>query len=132
MGYICHNAIVVTGWNEHVDRAWSHAHALLSEANEGIDGLPMSILSPVSETAVNGQKSFAIWPDGSKEGWGTSDAGDHLRDEFIAYLEGTTDLWVAWCEVRFGDEADMNGMLRCSGAPPSDLSHFGSTAELDR
>lgn len=129
MGYICHNAIVVTGSADHVERAWHHAHAMLSDLQDGFDPLPMGMLSPLGETVVNGTKSFSIWPDGSKEGWSTSDEGDAFRQDFIDYLDGAHDLYVAWCEVRFGDEADMNGMLRCSGEPPRDVTHFGRSQD---
>ena len=115
MGYMCHNAIIVTGTEVNVEKAYERVARIVNEHDERFDGVSAAVLSPLGRTVTNGYRSFAIFPDGSKEGWGTSDDGDDLRDEVIDALD---DLWVEWCEVRFGDEADMNGMTRCSGEPP--------------
>lgn len=100
MGYIAHNAIVVTSWN---DETIEKAHAKATELRCSVSNI---VASP-----VNGYKSFLIAPDGSKEGWGDSDVGDAQRKAWIAwskdlrYEDGSSSLH--WCEVRFGsDDAD--------------------------
>lgn len=75
MGLMQHHAIIVTGREEHVSLA--HTYAC------GLDAL----VSPVSATGVNGTQSFAIWPDGSKEGWRESDGGDDARASMVSFLE---------------------------------------------
>ena len=95
MGLMQHHAIIITGREEHVSLA--HVYA------SGLDAL----VSPVSATGVNGIRSFALWPDGSKEGWQDSDDGDTARDSMVAFLEslryedGSSPL--EWVEVTFGD-----------------------------
>ena len=115
MGYICHNAIIVTGGEIQAEKAYERVARIVNDHDERVGGVGAAVLSPLSRTVINGYRSFAIFPDGGKEGWDISDDGDDLRDEVIDALD---DLWVDWCEVRFGDEADMNGMTRCSGEPP--------------
>jgi hypothetical protein len=77
MGYIKHHAIVVTSWN---DALIVEAHAKAVEY--------CRLVTPLSETGVNGYRSFLIAPDGSKEGWGDSDLGDAEREAFIRWAEG--------------------------------------------
>ncbi|MDD7813722.1 hypothetical protein PP713_14220 [Mycobacterium sp. CSUR Q5927] len=96
MGYMCHHAIVVTSWNEELIE---EAHSRAFES-----GAAVSNIVPGS---ANEYYSFLVAPDGSKEGWDESDAGDRRRDELIAWLDeqryedGSTSL--AWVEVQFGD-----------------------------
>lgn len=98
MGYIRHDAIVVT--------AYRKDHAIAARATAFEFGLAVSDLV---ESPMNGYVSFLIAPDGSKEGWKDSDDGDAKRT-----------LWLAWADraqrneigpffqmvhVRYGDDA---------------------------
>lgn len=100
MGYIRHNAIIVTSWKkEAIDEA-------ISKAVE----LDMTVIGP-SDKVTNGYKSIMICPDGSKEGWRESDIGDERRSLYRQWLDsqkyddGSTNL--DWVEVVYsGDDKD--------------------------
>ena len=95
MGYVKHHAIVVTSWNDKLIEA---AHAKAVEFCVSVTNL--------TAPATNGQRSFLVAPDGSKEGWLESDHGDATRDLFVRWLDdqryddGSTSL--SWAEVVLG------------------------------
>lgn len=98
MGVIAHHTIIVTGcYGDWLARAHAQALDLFDEDQ----------VSPVSKAVTNGYQSFAVFPDGSKEGWAESDYGDEERGEFVAWLErqkysdGSSPL--AWVEVNYGE-----------------------------
>jgi len=91
MGYIAHHAMVITGWD---DDTTERAHSFCTEL-----GLKPG---PITEVQVNLYRSFFVPPDGSKEGWETSDERDEARREFRRYLRATRGL--DWAEVRFGGD----------------------------
>jgi hypothetical protein len=83
MGTLKEHAIIVTGYyGDHIDEA--HAKATYHRLDDRGD------------------------PDGSKEGWDTSDEGDNARDEMVqwlraqAYNDGSSPF--SWVEVQYGDE----------------------------
>lgn len=99
MGYMRHHAIVVTSsLPDQIEAAHAFAVAL------GV------AVSPLIKSPVNGCQSFLVAPDGSKEGWAESEAGDDRRDKFICWLDeqrygdGSTSL--AWVAVQYGDDED--------------------------
>lgn len=65
---------------------------------------------PHSPTVTNGIRTLFIYPDGSKEGWETSNEGDEKRDEFKYWLKtyrtpgefGYNPF--DWVEVQYGDD----------------------------
>ena len=75
MGYIRHDAIVVTSWS-----AGAIAHAAAMALKLGLE-----VLGP-SDEATNGYRTMLVCPDCSKEGWDESDACDANREAFLAYL----------------------------------------------
>lgn len=99
MGYERHHAIIVTdrGYGDFIQRAHREAMKIF-----------MGRVSGIIPSAINGNKSFFVAPDGSKEGWAVSDRGDADRAEFKAFLrsfeypDGSTRL--AWVEVQYGDD----------------------------
>jgi hypothetical protein len=99
MGVMNHNAVIVTTWSD--DRA----NKLQTWIDEQSDRDRELIVRAGSW--VNGHHSFAVLPDGSKEGWTDSDEGDALRDRFIErlsqddYDDGSSP-W-DWVEVGFGE-----------------------------
>jgi len=105
MGYIRHDAIVVTGWNLlRVEAAISNAKAL---------GLPVS--NPV-EGLINEEWSFLIAPDGSKEGWDTSEKADEARNEFKKWLIDSQAPWLHFAHVSFGgDEPQLAYLVDFNG-----------------
>jgi hypothetical protein len=92
MGYIRHHAIVVTSWKKE----------LLEEAHAKAVELGMSV-SDVTAEVTNGYRSFFVAPDGSKEGWGTSDRGDENRTALIEWFKDKAG-YLDWVEVSYGGD----------------------------
>lgn len=95
MGYIRHNAIVVTSWDTDILRA----------AAERATELDLEVLGP-SKPAINHYASLLICPDGSKEGWDASTEFDKRRDQFEAWLRSRRceddSSHFEWVEVAYG------------------------------
>ena len=91
MGYFKHDAIVVIGYDVNVDKARDKAIEL---------NLPCS---EIVKSKTNGFYSFLIAPDGSKEGWGTSNEMDEARNKWKEYASN-----LDWAHIRFGgDDSDL-------------------------
>lgn len=101
MGYFAHHAVLV------FDPTGSD---LLANRVEGLRralelGWSQTIIGPVG-TMANGGHTYAMLPDGSKEGWETSDEGDAIRERFIALCK---DYDAEVAVVRFGgDEPELS------------------------
>lgn len=97
MGYMRHNAIVVTSWNTDAIEA-----AACRARNIGL-----TVIGPSSEL-TNGYRSLLVCPDGSKEGWSDSDQGDERRAELRnwmnaqRYEDGSSSL--EWVEIAYGSD----------------------------
>lgn len=119
MGYMRHHAIVVTSWKGE----------LLKRAHKAAVELGMSV-SGITDEVTNGYRSFLIAPDGSKEGWTTSDNGDAQRAQLLDWLDAqrydddSTPL--EWVVVQFGDD-DLNTRIVID----SDQRRRDSSAEAD-
>lgn len=101
MGYIRHDAIVATSWNEdHLRKARTKAEELGLEVSELVAG------------RMNGQQAFLIAPDGSKEGWQDSDDGDAQREAWKSWMRAQEEMWVDWAHVNFGGDDDDYSTLR--------------------
>lgn len=120
MGYLRQHAIVVTGhYGDHIDRAHAKALELFAPDVIHLFGQPdTAMVTPILTSPVNNSRSFAILPDGSKEGWGTSDNGDSARNQFVAWLraqaydDGSNPL--AYAEVQYGDDNRESKLVRSS------------------
>lgn len=101
MGYIRHDTIVATSWNrEMLSKAHSKAKEIGLEISEIVDG------------RMNGQCSFLIAPDGSKEGWRDSDEADAQRQEWKEWIKQQYEtLWVDWEHVSFGGDDPQDAHL---------------------
>lgn len=105
MGTIHHNAIVVVA-SDHDDRATKVREAVLEVAGQmPQDDTPWTtdwtqLVSPLCPALTNGYVSFFIAPDGSKEWWDTSDAGDEFREKVRAVLD---EHGARYVEVGFGE-----------------------------
>lgn len=118
MGYMCHHAIIVTSWEpERIERAREVA----------LDTFPHSMVSSLSGKMMNYVHSFAIFPDGSKEGWEESNLGDSRRVTFIEWLDGQRhedgSSKLDWVEVQFADDDGETKTTR-------DSDHAGGAKEL--
>jgi hypothetical protein len=115
VGYERHNAVIVTV-HGYVFRGQSDfpppdveafRQALLPEWR------PL-VIGPV-RSAFEDYVSFVFLPDGSKEGWPESEAGDRYRQQFtdlftFAYEDGSTPFDVLVIDARFGgDEPGAGG-----------------------
>jgi hypothetical protein len=60
----------------------------------------------IAETKLNGYSTFAVVPDGPKEGWTESQLGDERRTQIVEYLDtfkfsdGSSP--ISWVEVQYG------------------------------
>ena len=97
MGYIVNHSIVVTSWCDDV-LAEARAFAVATGAH----------VSEVVPAQVNGGGSFLVAPDGSKEGWAESAAGDKQREALKGFLrskqheDGSSSL--KWYEVEWPED----------------------------
>jgi hypothetical protein len=118
MGYMRHHAIVVTGPGStdyaKSDMATVRKH-IWSLVNQFEATIAVTELTPNS---INAYTSFLVAPDGSKEGWEESEAGDRARDAIITYLnslrypDGSTS--IDFVEVQFGDDEKETKVIRHS------------------
>lgn len=97
MGTISHDALIIS---THGD-AEAIRERILGIAREhwelGSDF--EALVSPVIGPVVNGYTFIFVAPDGSKEWWGTSDAGDRFRQAVIDSLDSHQRV----IQVRWGD-----------------------------
>lgn len=89
MGFIRHRAIVATCDRYTADEIYEHVKSMDKEV---LIGKPQ----------VNGYVTVCITPDGSKEGFETSDRCDKERDVIVAFLN---DLGVCFVEVSYGGDS---------------------------
>lgn len=101
MGYIKHNTIVVTTYKDDI----INYH---NKANEIFDN---KLVSNIVHGLTNGQSSFFIAPDGSKEGWETSNNCDKLREKFLDYLN-FNNVRPNYIEIIFGGDDDYETIVR--------------------
>lgn len=103
MGWIKHNAIIVTGWDAYgTDYSDDRRKKNITSIHKSVvDTIGKEWVSELSPEYVNGYRSFCVFPDGSKEGWEASDKGDSRRDSVVQILTeiGYTD----WVEVEYGE-----------------------------
>lgn len=92
MGTISHNAIIVT------DNSLEWLAKAAAKARE----LGAIVLGP-SEPGTNNYRTLVLCPDGSKEGWETSDAGNRCRDAFVEWLRLQREEYPEWVEVCYGE-----------------------------
>ena len=98
MGYDRHHAIVVTAFREE-DIVAAHAKALATFHEYQV--------SPIQKAPVNDWWTFFVGPDGSKEGWSDSDAGDEARANFVSWIAAryeTGGFYADWAELQYGDD----------------------------
>lgn len=111
MGYKRHHAILVTTWDkEKATLAHQKAQEIFGD-----------LVSELSKPVTNSFRSFVVFPDGSNEGWETSDKGDENRANFKtwldqqAYEDGSTSYDWIWFEIQYGDDDDENKVIADSG-----------------
>lgn len=119
MGYMCHHAVLVTSWDRKLtELARNKAIELAPEGEPWSPNVDFKdLVSPIVGSVVNGYSSFFIAPDGSKEGWETSDQGDAWRAAFTKWCDGQryddNSSSLTWALVQFGDENGDDKILDC-------------------
>ena len=102
MGTINHNAILATTWDD------KRYRAMLKWVRKNVsEDQNFLVVSKNPRITLNGYKTIVLIPDGSKEGWDTSDEADELRQRFIERLtsdnyEDGSSSW-DWIEVGYGE-----------------------------
>ncbi len=61
-------------------------------------------MSELSSSALNSYWSFAVFPDGSKEGWSDSDKGDERRRNIV---KAASEEGLNFVEVCFGGNLEV-------------------------
>jgi len=108
MGYMRHHAIIITGSDYPESKKLIKKVHRMSK-DRAIDYIGTSkIVSPLIYSPINGYISFFIAPDGSKEGWQSSELGNSMRDGIIDFIDsfayGDGSSCISYTEVFYGDE----------------------------
>lgn len=120
MGYIVHHAIIVTdrGYGDWIEQAHTAARRLFGP-----------LVTDIVPSIVNGNRSFAVVPDGSKEGWVESDDHDGARTLFRRWLhaleDGDHSSPLSWVEVQYGDDDGDSHVIDDSDAAARAAGKFG-------
>lgn len=107
MGRIKHHAIVVTGNYPSICQLRDTAIDFIKKYELDFIIDVENIVSEVIIT-VNHYASFFIAPDGSKEGWETSNKFDGFRNEFIQHLK--SEKRCDWALISFGGDDDFKSI----------------------
>jgi hypothetical protein len=104
MGYIKAHTIVVTGGKTSVKKAHKVAKEIFNKAFFK-DNPYRKLVSSIVDSKMNETFSFFIAPDGSKEGWETSDIGDEARASLLKELKKIAkDTGLDYVELFFGED----------------------------
>ena len=128
MGYIKHHTIVITSWDdEKLLEAYQKAKKCFIESfgNNVMDRHQAEkLVSPIVPGLSNGQASFFIAPDGSKEGWETSDDGNRAREAFLDFL--AQESHCDYVEIMFGGDDGLEAITRSR-----DIDTYGDSDEVN-
>lgn len=122
MGYIRHHAIIVTSWRVDLIKELHEQVLQIVEDDHDIIDLHITsgadLVSAIHFSPSNSYASFVIFPDGSKEGWNTSDRGDAIRGAVIKRINSFADVHdtqsIDWVEIQYGDEEGNTAIVRHS------------------
>ena len=112
MGYIKHNAIIVTGWEKtSMEAVHSKAKEIFKEGFKQDNTNGDQLISELILGLANTQYTFMVAPDGSKEGWATSNFGDEAREELLNWIS-KSNYYCDYIEIRFGGDDELEGVIR--------------------
>lgn len=109
MGYMRHNAIVVVASGYAMDGAYGNPPVDVDTFRASLpEPWRHLVIGPVP-AVMNRYVTFVFAPDGSKEGWETSDEGDRYRAAFLdlfsfTYPDGSSPYDVLVVDARFGGD----------------------------
>lgn len=87
MGYIKHQAVIAVVIGDAADVDIDRLRRQLAELVDKPSGAsPAQLLVGPAQALVNDYVTYALLPDGSKEGWSTSDLGDRARRILIDHF----------------------------------------------
>jgi hypothetical protein len=118
MGYIAHDAVVVTTLDGLPDFPLPDIDAFRASLPEEMRPL---VVGPI-RAPFNSYVTYVFAPDGSKEGWGPSDRGDECREQFKDLFRGTYDDGSSpmdWVAIRFGGDFAKEGNPEISEFHPT-------------
>jgi hypothetical protein len=103
VGTISHDALIVTGWGEHIEKAHATAVSIAKETPQPSgSSLDWAVLvSPICPGVMNGYATFLVAPDGSKEWWEHSKIAAQMRRAIVEALQG--HYMVTVVQIRFGE-----------------------------
>jgi hypothetical protein len=124
MGYVKHNAAIVTNWDfkklESAHKKAKEIYAAKFEPDVMVRDAAR-LVSDIIHGITNSQASFFIAPDGSKEGWADSNKSDEARTEFLDWLL-KNDNFSDYIEVRFGGDDEYDTVIRSKDTDLNTLS----------
>lgn len=106
MGYMRHDALIITGGTAYPPNrdGWKllrdTADSFTDPELFGRQGWSSLLVGPIPGV-VNGDQTMVFVPDGSKEGWPESAAGDRLRLQLIEIADSHE---LDWAHVSFGGD----------------------------
>lgn len=101
MGYMRHHSILVSVWSkDRADEIYERAKCEFGDEMVTMNSKPLT----------NGYWIIHVMPDGSKEGWDTSDEFDESRDRFVEYLDEFK--WCDYAIVQWADDDGDNRVVR--------------------
>jgi hypothetical protein len=106
MGYIKHGAAIFTSGQEPPTHLIVLREGIIEQLE--VNDISSRIVTPIIEGAANVYHSFAVLPDGSKEGWDRSDEVDRIRREARV---AAGQLGIDSIEVRFGGDDEFTEIL---------------------
>ena len=107
MGYFRHKTIVFTSWNFDYLKEVRDKGILIYERvfkEGGYPCEPHKMFSNFTGSIVNGQTSFFIAPDGSKEGWEASKLSDEAATELLKWLDNNEENYTDYTYISFGGD----------------------------
>lgn len=118
-----HHAVIITGSDKKdMETVWAKTMEFFKPVQLEIMSHPDSFMvSPILISPMNKYFTIFIAPDGSKEGWETSDLGDTARKELLDWLreqnrnDSDEAIFVDYVELTYGGDDDENQIIRCSG-----------------
>jgi len=90
MGYIAHDTILASTWK-------TEQHDAITAFRDSLPEKWQPLLVGPVPALVGGGSFWAFMPDGSKEGWDTSNDGDLHRDAFVRLLGEVNGTFVGVC-----------------------------------
>lgn len=94
MGYVKHNALIVTSGDRDI----------LTKAHKQAMRKFGKYTTPIVKKGWNAYRSFMIAPDGSKEGWQTSQKYERRRKKYFKWLKQNCENSLDAIEVRYGGD----------------------------